>query len=42
MEGFLIFMGTVAIIVGLAAVVEGNLGCLGLMRRKKDQLWSSR
>ncbi|MGH8068876.1 MAG: hypothetical protein ACRERE_27315 [Candidatus Entotheonellia bacterium] len=42
MEGFLIFSGTVAIIVGLAAVVEGNLGCLGIMRHKKDQLWSPR
>ena len=38
MEGFLIYSGTVAIIVGLAAVVEGNLGCIGIMRRKKDQL----
>jgi hypothetical protein len=42
MEGFLIFSGTVAVIVGLAAVVEGNLGCLGIMRRKKDRLWSPR
>jgi hypothetical protein len=42
MEGFLIVSGTVAIIVGLAAVVEGNLGCLGIMRRKKDQLWLPR
>ena len=42
MEGFLIFSGTVAVIVGLAAVVEGNLGCLGIMRRKKDRLWLPR
>jgi len=42
MEGLLIFSGTLAIIVGLVAVIEGNLGCLGIMRRKKDQLWSPR
>jgi hypothetical protein len=42
MAGFLIFSGTLAIIVGLVAVIEGNLGCLGIMRHRKDQLSSSR
>jgi hypothetical protein len=42
MESFLIFSGTLAIIVGLIAVIEGNLGCLGSMLRKKDPLWSER
>jgi hypothetical protein len=41
-EGVLIFSGTVAIIIGLAAVIEGNLGCIGIMRRKKEPLWSPR
>ena len=37
MEGFLICSGTLAIIVGLLAVIEGTLGCLGSMWRKKDR-----
>lgn len=36
MEHFLIFSGALAMIVGLLAVIEGHLGCLGHMRRKKD------
>jgi hypothetical protein len=35
MEGFLFFSGSLAIIVGLIAVIEGNLGCIGNMRHKK-------
>jgi hypothetical protein len=35
MEGFLFFSGALAIIVGLIAVIEGNLGCIGNMRHKK-------
>ena len=35
MENFLIFSGTLAMLVGLLAVIEGNLHCFGLTRRKK-------
>jgi hypothetical protein len=31
------FSGTLAIIVGLAAVIEGNLHCFSLIRRKRSQ-----
>jgi hypothetical protein len=41
-EGFLIFSGALAMIVGLVAMIEGNLRCFGSMRRKKNQPWSSR
>lgn len=36
MEHFLIFSGALAMIVGLLAVIEGHLGCLAYMRRKKE------
>jgi hypothetical protein len=42
MEGFLICSGTLAIIVGLLAVIEGTLGCFGSMWHKKDPLCSAR
>ena len=35
MENFLIFSGILAMLVGLLAVIEGNLHCFGLTRRKK-------
>jgi hypothetical protein len=35
MENFLIFSGTLAMLVGFLAVIEGNLHCFGLRRRKK-------
>jgi hypothetical protein len=35
MEGFLICSGILAIIGGLIAVIEGNLGCIANMWRKK-------
>ena len=35
MENFLIFSGTLAMLVGLLAVVEGNMHRFGLTRRKK-------
>jgi hypothetical protein len=35
MEGFLMCSGIVAIIGGLIAVIEGNLGCIANMRHKK-------
>jgi hypothetical protein len=35
MENFLIFSGTLAMLVGLLAVIEGNLHCFGLTQRKK-------
>jgi hypothetical protein len=36
MESFLIFSGILATLVGLVAVIEGNLQCLGIMRRIKN------
>jgi hypothetical protein len=36
MESFLIFSAVLAILVGLGAVIEGNLQCFGVMRRKKN------
>jgi hypothetical protein len=42
MEGVLIFSGTLAIIVGLAALIEGNLGYLGVLWRKKGVISSLR
>jgi hypothetical protein len=35
MENFLIFSGTLAMLVGLLAVIEGNLHYFGLTRRKQ-------
>jgi hypothetical protein len=40
MENFLIFSGILAMLVGLLAVIEGNLHCFGLTRRKKGSSWS--
>jgi hypothetical protein len=37
MQSFLIFSGVLATLVGLAAVIEGNLQCLGIIRRVKNQ-----
>jgi hypothetical protein len=37
MEGFLILAGALTMIVGLLAMIEGNLHCLGILRRKKGQ-----
>ena len=37
-KGFLIFSGTLAMLIGLVAMIEGNLNCLGLLRRKKGRL----
>jgi hypothetical protein len=34
-KGFLIFSGALALLVGLAAMLEGNLRCFGFLRRKK-------
>jgi len=42
MEGLLICSGTLAVIVGLLAVIEGTLGWLGSMWHKKDPLCSAR
>jgi hypothetical protein len=42
MESFLIFSGILAMLVGLVAVIEGNLQCLGIMRRNKNLPWSPR
>jgi hypothetical protein len=36
MENFLIFSGTLAMLVGLLAVIEGNLHCFGLTRRRRS------
>ena len=37
MEGFLILSGALALLVGLAAMVEGHLHCLGMLRGKQDR-----
>jgi hypothetical protein len=42
MESFLIFSAALAMLVGLGAVIEGNLQCFGIMRRKKNQPWAPR
>jgi hypothetical protein len=42
MESFLIFSGILAMLVGLLAVIEGNLHCFGLMRRKRGSSFSHR
>jgi hypothetical protein len=34
-ESFLILLGALAMIVGLLAMIEGHLHCLGILRRKK-------
>jgi len=36
-KAFLIFSGTLAMLIGLVAMIEGNLHCLGLLRRKKGR-----
>jgi hypothetical protein len=35
-KGFLIFSGALALVVGLLAMIEGNLRCFGRLRRKKS------
>jgi hypothetical protein len=42
MEHVLIFSGALAMIIGLLAVIEGHLGCLAHLRRKKGAPWSPR
>jgi hypothetical protein len=37
MKGFLFFSGALAMLIGLVAMIEGNLHCLGLLRRKKGR-----
>jgi hypothetical protein len=37
MQSFLIFSGVLATLVGLVAVIEGNLQCFGIIRRVKNQ-----
>ena len=34
---FLIFSGVLAMLVGVVAMIEGNLHCLGFLRRKKGR-----
>jgi hypothetical protein len=36
-EGFLILAGVLLILVGLVAMIEGNLHCLGILQRKKGR-----
>jgi hypothetical protein len=36
-KGFLIFSGALALLVGLVAMIEGNLRCFGFLRRKKGR-----
>jgi hypothetical protein len=36
MESILLIAGVLAMLVGLGAVVEGNLQCFGIVRRKKN------
>lgn len=36
-NGLLIFSGALAMLIGLVAMIEGNLHCLGLLRRKKGR-----
>jgi hypothetical protein len=42
MENFLIFSGTLAMLVGVLAIIEGNLHCFGLTRRQKSSPSSPR
>lgn len=37
MESFLILVGALTMIVGLLAMIEGHLQCLGILRHKKGQ-----
>jgi hypothetical protein len=37
MEGFLIFSGTLAMLIGLVAMIEGHLHCLGFLWRKRSR-----
>jgi hypothetical protein len=37
MEGILIFSGALAMLVGLVAMIEGHLHCLGFLWRKKHR-----
>jgi hypothetical protein len=36
-KGFLIFAGALAMLIGLVAMLEGNIHCLGFLRRKKGR-----
>jgi hypothetical protein len=36
-KGFLFFSGALAMLIGLVAMIEGNLHCLGLLGRKKGR-----
>jgi hypothetical protein len=36
-NGFLFFSGALALLIGLVAMIEGNLHCLGLLQRKKGR-----
>jgi hypothetical protein len=36
-QGFLIFSGALAMLVGLVAMIEGQLHCLGFLRHKKGR-----
>jgi hypothetical protein len=36
-EGFLILTGVLLMLIGLVAMIEGNLHCLGIILRKKDR-----
>jgi hypothetical protein len=42
MESFLMFSGVLAMLVGLVAVITGNLQYFGIMRHKKNQPCSPR
>jgi hypothetical protein len=36
-ESFLFFVGALAMIVGLLAMIEGHLHCFGILQRKKGR-----
>jgi hypothetical protein len=36
-NGLLIFSGALAMLIGLVAMIEGNLHCLGVLLRKKGR-----
>jgi hypothetical protein len=36
-EGFLILTGVLLMLLGLVAMIEGNLHCFGIILRKKDR-----
>ena len=38
-EGFLILTGVLLMLIGLVAMIEGNLHCLGILQRKKGRPW---